>query len=171
MLPEAEDLQEVVHVINVPIVAGGQVIKVLMNADMDKGMAILSAEQGDFNVTLKEHKAVNKDDLKELIKEVKINLNGILDFEKYGITEILLYEFVNRLTTSPVRYRLLFVLRDLNLLDVLKPFVKGYLEGVNVLISKASTYRITELVQIDYLSQKDFESIKEDVKLDYKEII
>jgi pyruvate,water dikinase len=171
LIPEAEDLQEAVKVINIPAVTNGQVLKVLMNADLDKAMAVLTSKRGSFNLTVKGHKAVNKDDLKELVKEAKIKLTDVLDFDRFGINEIFLYEFINKLSSSPVRYRLLFVLRNLKSLDVLKSYIKGYLEGVNALISQASTYKITELVQTDYLSQNDFESIKNDIKLDYKEIV
>ena len=43
LLPEYEHLQDVIRVIDVPSVADGQILKVLMNADLDEAVGILSA--------------------------------------------------------------------------------------------------------------------------------
>ncbi len=169
-VPEAEELAGVVRVIDVPEVADGQILKVLMNSELGKAMAILTPERSELDLAGSIKKVVYKDNLKDVAKEIKNSLGAILDFDKFGISEIRLYEFVNKLSNSPVRYRLLFVMYELNKSEKLKLFVKGYLKGVNTLVEKASGYVIDKMIQLDFFDKREFESIKEDVKLDYREI-
>ncbi len=42
MLPELVDLQDVIHVIDVPAVTGGRVLRVLLNAEFDEALAVLA---------------------------------------------------------------------------------------------------------------------------------
>ena len=44
VLPEAEELSDVIKIINVPDSANGEVLNVLMNADMEQAVALLSEQ-------------------------------------------------------------------------------------------------------------------------------
>jgi pyruvate,water dikinase len=49
LIPEFGRLSEVVHVIDVPEVTGGKILRVLLNADLDEAVAVLEEPSGDAN--------------------------------------------------------------------------------------------------------------------------
>jgi predicted nucleotidyltransferase len=47
LIPEFEKLSEVVHVIDVPEVTGGKILRLLLNADLDEAVAVVEEPSGD----------------------------------------------------------------------------------------------------------------------------
>jgi hypothetical protein len=169
-LPEAEEYSDVIFVIDVPHSTGGDVLKILMNADAEKAMAILSSERENVRINAAVKSLLERNDYEEIIKEIKSDLEENIDFRKYALEKIFLHEFENVSPRTKKKYRLLFLLKDKDHLKNLKGFVKGYFTGLNVLTRKSLNYKFTDLLKIDYITVKDFLTLEEEINLDYKEI-
>jgi predicted nucleotidyltransferase len=103
VLPEYAHLSDVLHVIDVPDVADGQVVKILLNADLDEGVGLLATPAGDEA----------QDDLQEFRVEERSEAHwrwrmrmaekiaGSLDSERFGVKGIYVFGSVKNAASGP----------------------------------------------------------------------
>lgn len=103
ILPEYVHLSDVLHVIDVPDVADGQILKILLNADLDEGVGVLATPTGD--------------EVEEELQEIRVEerseahwrwrmrmaekLAGSLDGERLGVKGIYVFGSVKNAASGP----------------------------------------------------------------------
>jgi len=103
VLPEYSHLSDVLHVIDIPEVAEGQILKILLNADLDEGVGLLATPAGE----------TTEDDLQEFRVEERSEAHwrwrmrmaekiaGSLDGERFGVKGIYVFGSVKNAASGP----------------------------------------------------------------------
>ncbi len=103
-VPEAENLKEVIRVIDIPALSNGQVLQVLMNADQDAALAIISdqTELEEDKLTALPGAALQKKDIhwQWRLRNVE-NIAAKLDKERFAVKGFYLFGSVKNATAGP----------------------------------------------------------------------
>jgi predicted nucleotidyltransferase len=103
-LPDAEQLSEVIRVIDVPAITGGLVLNVLMNGESNKALAVLS-EHSELQEELVISQAGGVKREKDIHWQWRLrnveNLASRIDPEKFGIKGFYLFGSVKNATSGP----------------------------------------------------------------------
>ncbi len=103
LLPEYAHLADVVRVIDVPAVAGGRVLRVLLNADLDEAVAVL-AEPGGAIARGDGHRA---EEVRTPLqfwrwrRQMAERIAAELDRERFGVAALYLFGSVKNATAGP----------------------------------------------------------------------
>lgn len=107
LLPDAEALSDVVHVIDVPSSSNGQILKVLTNADSDEAIAFLTepGKQGDFEdkPTLADLKPakLDPDSHWQWRQQVVETIAARLDPKRFGVKGFYVFGSTKNATAGP----------------------------------------------------------------------
>jgi pyruvate, water dikinase len=103
-VPEAENLDEVIRVIDIPALSNGQVLQVLMNADLNSAVAIISdqTELEEDKLTALPGDALQKKDIhwQWRLRNVE-NIAAKLDKERFAVKGFYLFGSVKNATAGP----------------------------------------------------------------------
>ena len=144
LLPDAGQLTDVIRVIDIPSTTDGQILQVLMNGEISKAIAILTAPT-EFSDDLDNLQLGAKVDLKQddihwqwRLKNVEC-LASQLDAERFGVKGIYLFGSVKNATAGPASD-----------IDILIHFIgtneqrhklEAWLEGWSLSLSQINFYR------------------------------
>jgi hypothetical protein len=143
-LPDCSELSDVIKVIDVPAITGGQVLQVLMNGELNKAVALLSDPTGfsdDLDkVALGTKVGLKQDDIhwQWRLKNVE-NLAAHLDPSRFGVKGFYVFGSVKNATAGPASD-----------IDVLIHFIGSkeqrqalmdWLEGWSLSLSQINFYR------------------------------
>jgi len=167
LLPEFADLSNVIKVINIPEAYGGNILKVLMNAELDKAMGIISGASEDFNVEYSVKNYLQNFDGDLFIKELFAKLKEEIERQNFGVVKILLLKTAHKKEKKQKKYKILFLFNNFEKLKKLQAFIKGFVRGVNFLSESAAMVKIAKGLDFDYMLATDFIFKKEEIQLDY----
>jgi predicted nucleotidyltransferase len=103
VLPEYAHLSDVVRVIDVPKVADGQVLKILLNADLDEGVGLLAAPAGEqVDEDLQEFRVEERSEAHWRWRmRMAEKIAGSLDSERLGVKGIYVFGSVKNAASGP----------------------------------------------------------------------
>lgn len=103
LVPDAADLADTVRVIDVPQVAEGQVLRILMNADLDEAMGVLAPPDGGAESALREEARleVSSDDHWRWRQRMAEQLAAQLDAERFGVQAVYLFGSTKNASAGP----------------------------------------------------------------------
>ncbi|MBK7140763.1 MAG: nucleotidyltransferase domain-containing protein [bacterium] len=103
LLPESAHLDRVIRLIDVPAVTGGQVLRILMNADIDEAIGMLSQpKSSDDDFALKDpEEAIEQSQSWRWRHRAAEHIASLIDPEKYGVTAVYLFGSTKNATASP----------------------------------------------------------------------
>ncbi len=103
ILPEYEFLQNVIRVIDVPAAAGGLVLKVLMNADLDEAMAMLApaAEKTEMEQQFLPFTEQKSEDHWRWRYRMAEKIASELDAQKYGVKAFYIFGSTKNANAGP----------------------------------------------------------------------
>jgi predicted nucleotidyltransferase len=103
LLPECAHLDHVIRLIDVPAVTGGQVLRILMNADLDEAIGMLSqpkASDEDFAAKDAEEATEQSQSWRWRHRAAEL-IASLIDPEKYGVKAIYLFGSTKNATAGP----------------------------------------------------------------------
>ncbi len=158
LLPEYKKLIPVIRVIDVPAVKNGQVLKVLVNADIDKAMAIFAPHGGEMD-----EKSMHKESKEQSPDAWKWRLNMAkemakkLDPEKYGVLG--LYVFGSTMNASAGAGSDIDLIVHVDENKWKKDDLANWLEGWSLALSEMNYlktgYKSDGLLDIHYVTDED----------------
>ncbi len=165
--PEFADLQNVIKVIDVPGAFEGNILKVLMNAELDKAMGIITSAREDFNIEFSVQNYMQNFDSDLFVQQLFKNIKEEIERHNFGVVKILLLKRTHKKEKKQKKYRILFLFNNFEKLKKLQSFVKGFIKGINFLSENAARVKIARGLDFDYMLASDFIMKKEDIQLDY----
>jgi hypothetical protein len=104
LLPEYERLSDVIHVIDIPDVADGQILKILLNADLDEAVGVLS-QPGVQTVDVQPAGQLQKENKSEdhwrwRLRMAK-KMARMLDRDVFGVKGVYVFGSVKNATAGP----------------------------------------------------------------------
>lgn len=165
--PEYEHLSDVVRVINVRESTGGAIVRILMNADEDFAMAIITDPTSSALYTSNTFYSAIKTDSspeealqwrKRMVESVALKLEP----ERFGIIDVYLYGTVFNDTASSNSDIDLLVIHNSTTeqLNELKLWFEGWNNCLSQLNYNRSGFSIEKFLDITYISQKDLKDQK-----------
>lgn len=103
VLPEYAHLSDVLRVIDVPGVAEGQILRILLNADLDEAVGLLGAPAGEESVeVMREFKVEERSEAHWRWRmRMAEKIAGSLDGKKYGVKGIYVFGSVKNAASGP----------------------------------------------------------------------
>jgi hypothetical protein len=103
VLPEYTHLANVLHVIDVPEVAEGQILKILLNADLNEGVGLLAMPMGEkIEEDLQEFRVEERSEAHWRWRmRMAEKIAGSLDSERFGVKGIYVFGSVKNAASGP----------------------------------------------------------------------
>lgn len=159
MLPEFDHLSDVVKVIDVPRCTNGDILKILVNAELDEALAIIKSPSGEIekdNVKIKYTESAPSDDWRWRYNMAE-KIAAVLDPQRFGIKNMYVFGSVKNATAGPGSDIDLLVHLDEKTGD--RDELDKWFEGWNLALSEInflrSGYRTSELLDVHYITDED----------------
>lgn len=103
LLPEAERLEDVLRVIDVPGESGGMVLRVLMNSDLDQAVAFLSPAQAPFREQLSDTEVIDRatEDHWRWRLRMAQRIASQIEPERFGVSAFYVFGSTKNATAGP----------------------------------------------------------------------
>jgi pyruvate, water dikinase len=160
LLPEYEHLRDVVRVIDVPKATDGQVLQILMNADLDEAVGFLSGPSAGQGGTPPEKKAeslhVTEEHWRWRLRMAE-HMAGQLDAERFGVKGLYVFGSTKNATAGPGSDIDLIAHVDGTLEQ--RRGLEAWLEGWSLCLSQMNYlrtgYKTDGLLDVHYVTDSD----------------
>jgi predicted nucleotidyltransferase len=159
LLPEFADLGDCVRVIDVGAVTGGQVLRVLLNADTDEAMAMLDDPGDEKNQPTGSGPAVEHEPMQFWRWRFRMAERMVrsMDAPRYGVAAVYLCGSVKNGTATPESdIDLLVHFRgDEKQRELLGEWFRGWSEALTEMNYSRTGVRVAEMLDITYLNDEE----------------
>jgi predicted nucleotidyltransferase len=163
MLPDFSYLSDVIRVIDVPASTGGQIIQILMNADSEEAIALLTSPSRRIDLEIQEGKALVKRESSDRHWRWRIssveNIAAHLDPQRFGVEGMYVFGSTKEGTAGPRS--------DIDLLihfqgsEAQKRDLMTWLEGWSLSLTHVNYqytgYETKEILDLHFISDEDIE--------------
>jgi pyruvate,water dikinase len=162
MLPDFANLVDVIRVIDVPQVAAGEILRILLNADLDEAVGILAAPQeGTAAQELREYRVVERsEDHWRWRLRMAEKMASCLDAGRFGVKGLYVFGSVKNATSGPGS--------DLDLIvhfdgddsqrDRLTSWLDGWSRSLAEINYQRTGYRSDEMLDVHFVTDEDIEN-------------
>ncbi len=161
LLPEYAYLKNIIHVIDVPKVTNGQTLKVLMNADLDEALAMISQPSKiEMEVKRKVYSELQPEDYWRWRFQMAEKIASQLDAEMFGVKAIYVFGSTKNATAGPTS--------DINLLvrfqgtDIQRLMLENWFSGWSKCLSEINQlktgYKMDNMLDVHFIMDKDIEN-------------
>jgi pyruvate, water dikinase len=161
ILPEYSNLANIIHVIDIPKASGGQTLKVLMNADLNQALAVLSQpSKMEAEVKRKVYTELQPADYWRWRYQMSEKIASCLDAEKFGVKAIYVFGSTKNATAGPAS--------DINLIVhftgtdnqklMLENWFSGWSQSLAEINQLKTGYKIDEMLNVHLITDTDIEN-------------
>jgi predicted nucleotidyltransferase len=161
VLPDYAHLKNIIHVIDVPKSSNGRILNILMNADQDEAMALLSAPSKiELEIHRKVYSELQPEDYWRWRYQMAEKIASRIDAEMFGVKAMYVFGSTKNATAGPAS--------DINLLvhfkgtDVQRLLLENWFNGwsqclseINQLKTGFKTYR---MLDVHFITDNDIEA-------------
>ncbi len=171
LLPDLKRYSDVIHVINVPTVKEGRILKILMNADLEKAVAIFAPPGNMAEPEISAVKITDDENIHAKWRTLMAEkLAAQLDADHFGVNHLYLVGSVKSKTAQPASDIDLFV--DFDGTSKQKAMLDNWLQGWSLCLDEMNYqqtgYKAGGILHIKYLDKKDINAFKS--KGEFKEL-
>jgi pyruvate, water dikinase len=171
LLPDLKRYSDVIHVINVPTVKEGRILKILMNADLEKAVAIFAPPGNMAEPEISAVKITDDENIHAKWRTLMAEkLAAQLDAEHFGVNHLYLVGSVKSKTAQPASDIDLFI--DFDGTSKQKAMLDNWLQGWSLCLDEINYqqtgYKAGGILHIKYLDKKNINAFKN--KGEFKEL-
>jgi pyruvate,water dikinase len=161
ILPEYAALKKVIHVIDVPKSTNGQTLKILMNADLEEALAMLSAPSKiEMEVQRKVYTELQPEDYWRWRYKMAEKIASRLDADKFGVKAIYVFGSTKNATAGPTSD--INILVHFNGTDIQRVLLENWLNGWSQCLSEINQlktgYKMDNMLDVHVVTDKDLAS-------------
>jgi predicted nucleotidyltransferase len=161
VLPDYAHLKNIIHVIDVPKSSNGRILNILMNADQDEAMALLSAPSKiELEIHRKVYSELQPEDYWRWRYQMAEKIASRIDTEMFGVKAMYVFGSTKNATAGPAS--------DINLLvhfkgtDVQRLLLENWFNGWSQCLSEINQlktgFKTDRMLDVHFITDNDIEA-------------